>query len=121
MRLVPESVQTRYETLLREFEWTWTKAAVAALILWLMAITFIGVIPSWWLYYALRPAADPIGRLLHLPWTQDKFWLFKLRDLVAVVLFSIPTVLFMVVPYFMQKQRARLRGRDASRATGGYR
>src|SRR5690242_16249500 len=121
MRLVPEGVQKRYETILREFEWTWTKAAVAGLILWFLAITFVGVIPSWWLYYAGRPASTFWARWIHLPWTQNKFWLFKLRDLVAVMLFTVPTILFMVIPYFMQKHRQRLRGQDASRVGGGYR
>ena len=118
-RLQP--LNERYETVLRDFEWNWTKAAVTALILWFLAITFIGVIPSWWLYFALRPPGTAIGRALHLPWTQDKFWLFKLRDVVAVVLFSIPTALFIYVPYRVQNHRRRLRGADASRPTGGYR
>jgi hypothetical protein len=112
MRLVPEGLHKRYETILREFEWNWTKAAVAALILWFLAITFIGVIPSWWLYFAQRPP---------LNWTQNKFWLFKLRDLVAVILFTIPTLLFMLVPYYLQKHRQRLRGSSAQRPIGGYR
>jgi hypothetical protein len=124
MRLVPqvpETVKKRYETLLREFEWTWTKAAVAALVLWFLAILFIGVIPSFWLYWAQRPATNWIGRLLHFPWSQDKFWLYKLRDVVAAGLFTAPTVAFMVIPYFVQKQRQRLRGANASRVGGGYR
>jgi hypothetical protein len=40
---------------------------------------------------------------------------------VALVLFTVPTIAFMVVPYFVQKHRARLRGGSASRAGGGYR
>src|SRR5262249_16827453 len=112
MRLVPEGLQKRYETILREFEWTWTKAAVASLILWFLAITFVALIPSSWLYFAGRPP---------LNWTQNKFWLFKLRDLVAVILFTIPTIAFMVIPYFVQKHRQRLRGQAASRTGGGYR
>ena len=118
-RLAP--LNERYEHLLRSFEWTWTKAAVAALVLWFLAIVFVAVIPSWWLYYAGRPAADPLGRLLHLPWTQQSFWLFKARDLVAVILFSISTGAFIVLPYRVQRHRQRLRGRDASRPGGGYR
>ena len=111
----------RYENFLRRFEWTWTKAAIAALVLWFLAILFFGIIPSWWLYYANRPAADFFGRLIHLPWSQQKFWLFKARDLVAVVLFTIPTGALMVIPYRVQKHRQRLRGRDAPRPGGGYR
>jgi hypothetical protein len=121
MRLVPTGVQTRYETILREFEWTWTKAAVAALILWFLAIIFIGVIPSFWLYWAQKPPTNFIGRALHFPWSQDRFWLFKLRDVVAAGLFTVPTVAFLVIPYFVQKHRQRLRGGNASRISGGYR
>ena len=84
-------------------------------------IVFIGVIPSFWLYWSQRPATNFIGRLLNFPWTQDRFWLFKLRDVVAAGLFTVPTIAFMVVPYFMQKQRQRLRGASASRTSGGYR
>jgi hypothetical protein len=118
-RLIPKRLQERaqplvdrFDTILREFEWTWTKACVAALILWFLAIAFIGVIPSWWLYFALRPP---------LSWTADKFWLFKARDLVAVILFSIPTGAFLVLPYRVQNRRRKLRGADASRSAGGYR
>src|SRR5437763_7593271 len=112
MRLVLEGLQKRYETILREFEWTWTKAAIAALALFFLVIVFIGVIPSWWLYFAGRPP---------LSWTQNKFWLFKARDLVAVILFSIPTGAFIVLPVMIQRQRQKLRGQGASRVGGGYR
>jgi hypothetical protein len=127
-RLIPKRLQERaqpfvdrFDTLLREFEWTWTKACVAALILWFLAITFIGVIPSWWLYRAGRPAGSFLSRWIHLPWTPDSFWLYKLRDLVAVILFSVPTGAFLVLPYRVQNRRRKLRGADASRAAGGYR
>ncbi|HEY1332483.1 MAG TPA: hypothetical protein VGH10_13555 [Actinomycetota bacterium] len=119
MNLVPKGAQERLDTLLKEFEWTWTKAAVASFLLWLLAIVFIAVIPSWWLYFA--------GNTLH--WTGPptgaggkwSFWLKQGADLVAIMLFSIPTGLFIVVPYFVQKQRRKLRGQDMSRASGGYR
>ena len=105
----------RFETFLRDFEWNWTKACLAALILWFIAIGTIGVIPSWWLYYATAV----------LQWTgppASSFWLMQLRDVIAVILFSIPTVLFMVVPYFLQGWRRRLRGAGGdSRSSGGYR
>ncbi len=127
-RLVPKALQERaqplikrYEDFLRTFEWTWTKACVAALALWFLAITFIGVIPSWWLYQAGKPATNPFYRFLNLPWTQNRFWLFKLRDVVAVVLFSIPTGAFMVLPYRIQNKRRQLRGEGGARPSGGYR
>ena len=118
-RLVPKSLWERWETLLKEFEWTWTKAAIASLVLWFLAIVFIGIIPSWWLYFA--------GNSLH--WTGPptgaggsySFWLKQLGDVVAIMLFTIPTIAFMVVPYFVQKQRRKLRGQDVARPSGGYR
>src|SRR5438309_11058352 len=76
------------EAILRGFEWNWTKASIAALLLWFLAIGFIGVIPSWWLYYA--PST--------LQWTGPPpapFWLKQLRGVVATGLVSAPTVVFL--------------------------
>ena len=97
-RFVPKGLQERaapaverFETVLKEFEWTWTKAAIAGLVLWFLAIFFIGVIPSYWLYYATST----------LQWTgppASSFWLKQLRDVVAVILFSIPTGAFLADP-----------------------
>jgi hypothetical protein len=73
------------------------------------------VIPSWWLYYATST----------LQWTgppSSSFWLKQLRDIIAVILFSIPTGLFIVVPFIIQNWRRRLRGAaGSSRPSGGYR
>jgi hypothetical protein len=120
-RFVPKGIQERaapaverVETFLKEFEWTWTKAAIGALILWFLAIIFIGVIPSYWLYYATST----------LQWTgppASSFWLKQLRDVVAVILFSIPTGAFLTIPYFVQNWRRKLRGAGGSRPGGGYR
>jgi hypothetical protein len=103
------------EAILRDFEWNWTKASIAALQLWFLAIGTIGVIPSWWLYYATST----------LQWTgppSSSFWLKQLRDVIAVILFSIPTGLFIVVPFIIQNWRRRLRGAaGSSRPSGGYR
>jgi hypothetical protein len=111
---VRERVQphiTRVESFVRDFEWTWTKAVLAALVLWFLAFTFLAIIPSWWLYYAGAK----------LSWTQQKPWLFRLRDLVASALYGTALVVFIVVPYFLQKWRRRLRSESESRPTGGYR
>jgi hypothetical protein len=107
----------RGQAFLRDFEWTWTKAVVFCLLMWFLALAFLAFIPSWWLYYASQK----------LGWRQCpcpsafKFWLFESRDLVAVVLFSIPFGGFITVPYFVQKMRRRLRSESESRPTGGYR
>jgi hypothetical protein len=103
------------EAILRDFEWNWTKASIASLLLWFLAIGFIGVIPSWWLYYATST----------LQWTgppASGFWLKQLRDVIAIVLFSIPTGAFIVLPFVIQNWRRRLRGAAGSnRPSGGYR
>ena len=99
------------ETFIRDFEWTWTKAVVGSLGLWFLAMTTLAVFPSWWLYFADQT----------LGWRQTKFWLFKLRDAVGAGLFSLPFVGFILVPYYFQKLRRRLRSESESRPTGGYR
>jgi Na+/melibiose symporter-like transporter len=118
MNRLPKRVQeraaphiARAERLVREFEWTWTKAVVAALVLWFLAFTFLGILPSWWLYYAGAK----------LGWTQQKPWLFRLRDLLASALYGTALLVFIVVPYLLQKWRRRLRSESESRPTGGYR
>jgi len=107
----------RIEAFLKEFEWTWTKAVVAALVLWFVGILFLGMIPSWWLYFAdqklgWRQCPCPSGL---------KFWEFKLRDVIAAGLFSVPFGAFIVIPFLLQKWRRRLRSQSESRPTGGYR
>jgi hypothetical protein len=113
-RKKPASI-VRFETFLRDFEWNWTKSCIAALVLWIMALGSIGVVPSWWLYYATAS----------LQWTgppASSFWLMQLRDVVAAILFSTPTILFIIVPYILQNWRRRLRGAAGqSRPSGGYR
>jgi hypothetical protein len=124
IRLVPRGLQERarphvdrFQALVREFEWTWTKAVVASLVLWFLAIGSIAFVPSWWLYFADQK----------LGWhrcpcpTTLKFFLFKARDVVAIILFSIPFGGFIMIPYHLQKLRRRLRSESESRPTGGYR
>ena len=124
LKLVPRGLQERaqphverFQVFVREFEWTWTKAVVFCLIMWFIAIGLIAFIPSWWLYFADQK----------LGWhkcpcpTTLKFFEFKARDIVAVILFSIPFGAFIVIPYALQKLRRRLRSESESRPTGGYR
>jgi hypothetical protein len=134
LRMVPRGLQERMaprvqraQTFVREFEWTWTKAVVASFLLWLFGIAFVAVIPSWWLYFAdqtlgWRETKLCPGGLVHLILgTNCGFWLFKLRDVVAIVLFSLPFGALVMVPYHLQKLRRRLRSESESRPTGGYR
>ena len=120
LKLIPKGLQERAQPLvrriehfLREFEWTWTKAVIASLLLWIFGITFIALIPSWWLYFAEQ----------RLGWrdTPSTFLLFELRDLIAIILFSAPFGALIVIPYYVQKWRRRLRSESESRPTGGYR
>lgn len=129
-RMIPKGLQERakpamdrgYE-FLRTFEWTWTKAAVATLVLWFIGVTFIVIIPSWWLYFADQKLGWRETRICDVSWFTHNcgFWLFKLRDLVAIVLFSLPFGAFLVIPYHIQKLRRKLRSESESRPIGGYR
>ena len=111
LRFMPEPVRRRVEAFVRDFEWTWTKAIIAAFVLWFLAIVLLGFIPSWWLLFA----SSSLG------WRQSRFWLFKARDLVAILIFSFFMGGFIMVPYYVQKWRRRLRSESESRPTGGYR
>ena len=117
LKYMPARSRARLEALLRNFEWTWTKAVVVALACWLVAIGLVVMLPSWWLYFAPQklhwnpcPCPDAL-----------RFWEFKARDLIAIVLFSIPFGGFVMGPYYLQKHRRRLRSESESRPTGGYR
>jgi hypothetical protein len=125
-RLIPKGLQERAQPLIRrleafvrDFEWTWTKAVVAALALWVIAIIGIAVIPSYWLYLAdqklnWRPTGCGHSDTVC-------FWLFKARDVVASMLYFGPFVTLIVAPFLLQKWRRRLRSESESRPTGGYR
>ena len=124
LRLVPKGLQERAQPLvargegfLRDCEWTWTKATMVALTLWFVGIWLIAFIPSWWLYFA----SDRLGWRPCPCASNLKFWLFILRDVVASALFGLPFGAFIVVPYWLQKVRRRLRSESESRPIGGYR
>ena len=76
MRLpVPKRVQERLAPLvertqafLKTWEWTWTSAVVASMVIAFVTLTFTVFIPSWWLYFADQ----------NLRWRS--FWQLKLRD-----------------------------------------
>jgi hypothetical protein len=107
----------RIEAFVRDFEWTWTKAVVAALVLWFIAIGSLAILPSWWLYFAdqkLKWSCPPLPGTAH-------FFLCKLRDVIASGAFGTPFLIMIVAPYFIQKWRRRLRSESERRPTGGYR
>jgi len=123
-RFIPQGVKERaqpavlrFQRFVRDFEWTWTKAVVTAFALWFLAIGLIGFLPSWWLYFADQKLGwSPCPCPSTLKWVE-----FKLRDLIAIVLFSVPFGGFIMVPYHLQRLRRRLRSESESRPTGGYR
>jgi TRAP-type C4-dicarboxylate transport system permease small subunit len=123
-KLIPQGVKersqpavVRFQTRVRDFEWTWTKAVVIAFVLWFLAIGLIGFLPSWWLYFADQKLGwNPCPCPDTLAWIK-----YELRDVIAIILFSIPFGAFIIVPYHLQKLRRRLRSESESRPTGGYR
>lgn len=112
-RLAP--IKERAERFLREFEWTWTKAVLFSLVFAFTVLISMGVIPSFWVYFAdqkLRwDGSGPNG-----------FWLKELRDAVAVGLSTGPFVTFLVAAAVLQNWRRKLRGATGdTRPSGGYR
>jgi hypothetical protein len=129
LRMVPKGLQERAapyveraQAFIRDFEWTWTKAVVASLALWLFGIIFIVMVPSWWLYFARNKLGWRETKVCDLSWFKNcGFWLFKLRDVVGAILFSGPFGTLIIAAYYVQKVRRRLRSESESRPIGGYR
>jgi type II secretory pathway component PulF len=100
----------RGEDFLRAWEWTWTKAYVAGLLISFFAFTVLVVIPSWMLYFADQT----------LRWRTRLF--ISVRDLVVNGWMGVWAGFFIITAYQIQKIRRRLRGeRQAERYSGGYR
>jgi hypothetical protein len=122
----------RVESLLRNFEWTWTSAVLFATGLVFLIMISIAVIPSFFLYYAdeeLKWDGGAPHTLLPwswaegiLPWVIPPFWLKLLRDAVTMGLSTVPLVALLVLGAVMQNWRRKLRGSSGdTRAAGGYR
>ena len=113
MRLYPKRLQPlvdRGNRFLREWEWTWTSAVVFSLLVAFMAIIFLAVIPSFWLYFADQT----------LRW--KSFWLVKLKEAVAAGWITFWFAAFFLLAYLLQEHRKKLRGQGGdTRVTGGYR
>jgi hypothetical protein len=107
-RLVP--IAERGNRFLREWEWTWTSATVFAVVVSFLAIIFMAVIPSFWLYFADQT----------LQW--KSFWLVKLKEALAAGWSTTFLAVFFLAAYLLQKQRQKLRGTGGgTRPSGGYR
>jgi hypothetical protein len=105
-------VMKRGEELLRDWEWTWTTAFIAGVIISFAAITAFAVIPSFMLYFAEQNlGATAANRLL-----------LTIRDMVVTGYLTVAVGVFVVTAYKVQVIRRRLRGEAQSeRYTGGYR
>ncbi|HEX6330228.1 MAG TPA: hypothetical protein VF129_02910 [Actinomycetota bacterium] len=114
---VPEplvKLRERAEPIVRDFEWTWTKAVVFAVGLGFFSVVSMAVIPSFWLYFAEQTLGWD-----GLSGTSD--WRPLARDFVAVNLSIGPFVTIVVAAAIMQNWRRKLRGASGDRPTGGYR
>jgi len=102
----------RGEGFLRTWEWTWTTAFLAGVVISFAAITLMAVIPSWMLYFAEQELDAT---------TANRFRL-TIRDIVVTGYLSVVVGAFVVTAYKIQVIRKRLRGeQQADRYTGGYR
>ena len=104
----------RAEPLLRDFEWTWTKAVVFCLGFAFFSVITMAVIPSFWVYFAEQK----------LGWggiSGAGQWQPMARDAVAAGLATGPFITVVIIAAIMQNWRRKLRGGSAERPTGGYR
>jgi hypothetical protein len=112
MRRRVQPLVERGETFLRDWEWTWTTAFVAGIVISFAAITLMAVIPSWFLYFAEQT----------LGWDRTNRLLLTLRDVLVVGYLTVVVGAFVVTAFKIQVIRRRLRGeKQAERYSGGYR
>jgi hypothetical protein len=103
-------VVRRAEAFLKGWEWTWTTAFVAGLLISILGFAFMVVIPSWMLYFADQT----------LRWRSRL--LISVRDLIVNGFVFTVAGAFVITAYMVQKIRRRLRGeQQAERYSGGYR
>ena len=107
-------VKERAEPIVRDFEWTWTKAVLFCFGFAFFSIISMAVIPSFWLYFAEQTLGWD-----GLSGTSD--WHPLARDFVAANLAMGPFVTIAVAAAIMQNWRRKLRGGSADRPGGGYR
>ena len=104
----------RGERFLRDWEWTWTSATVACVLISFFAMTMLAVVPSWWLYFA--------NQTLKLDQGPNAFWWTKVRDAVAAGWITVWFAIIFIAAYILQKARQRVRGEGGeTRPSGGYR
>jgi hypothetical protein len=114
------------EPVVRDFEWTWTKAVVFSLgFLFFILITMV-ILPSFWMYFAEQKLLwggptdiQAFFEGLRHPWNFETGK--EIRDAVAMGLTTVPLIATFVIAAAMQNWRRRLRGTSDARPSGGYR
>jgi ABC-type Fe3+ transport system permease subunit len=116
-------LKERTETVLRDFEWTWTTAVLFSVAFTFFLLITAVIIPSFWMYFAEQKLGwggpTDVEAFLKQPLGQEG--LLELRDAVAMGLTTGPIVTAMVGAVILQNWRRKLRGASADRPTGGYR
>jgi hypothetical protein len=126
------ALKERTETILRGFEWTWTRAVVFSIGFTFFLLITAVIIPSFWMYFAEQKLGwggptdveaflkQPLDIAGGFPWLSQQA-LLELRDAIAMGLTVGPIVTAMVVAVILQNWRRKVRGGSAERPTGGYR
>ena len=102
------------ERFLRDFEWSWTTAAVFCLGFAFFCVLSMAVIPSFWMYFAEQTLGWG-----GLSGTTD--WQPYARDAIATGLAIGPFITAVIAATILQNWRRKLRGASADRPSGGYR
>jgi len=128
-----QSRKERVEAFLRDFEWSWTTAVVFSLGVVFFLLITTSVLPSFWLYFSEQTLGwqgptDVEAALQEIPTllpggepAQYQELLLQIRDAVAMGLSTGPIITVLVAAAILQNWRHKLRGRSATRASGGYR
>ncbi len=101
-------MRDRIEGFVRDWEWTWTRAVLAALGIAIFLLIFEGIIPSFFLYFADQK----------LLWRST--WLLVLRDLITTGEAGTSLIVFLVAVVMLQNWRRKLRSGEAA-SQKGYR
>src|SRR3990172_6407396 len=96
----------RTERILKDFEWSWTKAVVFSLGFGFFCLITMAVIPSFWMYFAEQTLGWD-----GLSGTED--WRPLARDAVAMGLATGPFITVVIAATILQNWRRKLRGAAA--------
>ena len=104
-----------FEKVLKEFEWTWTKAVLFSFGFTVFLLVSMVLIPSAFMYWSETTLGwkGPSG---------GGDWQTPFRDAIAMGLTTGPLISVWIVASWLQNYRRKLRGRTGdTRASGGYR